>query len=54
MNILFKNIDIVTMDEPGVIYDGHVIVSDGIITHVGKELPSGGIVQKVVYGREKY
>ncbi len=54
MNTLFKNIDIVTMDEDlGVIYDGCVLTSDGKISYVGKEAPEGILVQKVIYGRGK-
>ncbi len=51
MNILFKNIDIVTMDEPGVIYGGNVVVSDGVISYVGKEMPRCGVIQRVVNGK---
>lgn len=51
MNILFKNIDVVTGDGE-VIYNGCVMVSDGVITHVGRDMPEhGGVIQRVVPGR---
>ncbi len=51
MNILFKNIDVITGDGE-VFYNANVMVSDGVITHVGKELPeSCGVIQRVVPGR---
>jgi len=51
LNILFKNIDVITGDGE-VLYNTNVMVSDGVISHVGKDLPeSCGVIQRVVPGR---
>lgn len=51
MNILFKNIDVMTGDGE-VLYNSNVMVSDGVISHVGKDLPENcGVIQRVVPGR---
>lgn len=51
MNILFKNIDVI-VGNGEVLYNTNVMVSDGVISHVGKDLPEAcGVIQRVIPGR---